>query len=85
MEISVGGCARQRSTHIHFRLTLRPYMRRTGREPFLRLFQVVLECLELVLPILCNESIVLAEVKCGEFARNVSSEAGIAGHLKGHK
>jgi hypothetical protein len=46
---------------------------------------VVLERLKLVLSVLCNKPIVLAEMKCGEFARNVPSEAGIAGHLKGHK
>ena len=46
---------------------------------------MVIEHSKLVLSILCNKPIVLAEMKCGELARNVPSDAGIAGHLKGHR
>ena len=60
-------------------------MRRTGREQFSSPFYVILERLKLALSVLCNKSKVLAEMKCGEFARNAPSDAGIAGHLKGHR
>ena len=46
---------------------------------------MVIERLELVLSVLCNKLIVLAEMKCGEFARNVPSDARVTGHLKEHR
>ena len=82
---STGTLNIQKCTYVHFRLTLRPHVRRTGREEFSSPFDVVLERFILVLSVLCNKSIVLAEMKCGELPRNVSSDAGVAGHLKGHR